>query len=418
MIFMFSSTDKTILRELAKQYAEIAAHDTNIKRKARGQSNNSLRPTRPLVWMDEIPWHEMDIDGFLILQCIGDEARKMERHFRQTLYRWKYMQADMIVDDAYYIDKAFDNTGIGIEIREQTRSTDTHNHIISHLYEDILETDEQVEALRLPIITAQPKLDKIRVDEASEVLGDILPVKLRGHGIYHAPWDTISMLRGVEPILIDMIDNPEHLHNIRRKFMEIGLSQHEQMEAQGLLDFNIPSLHCTPPYADELPSSGYDGANVGLRDVWFRGMAQSFSTVSPAMWKEFDIDYMRPLSDKCGLVYYGCCEPLDNILDMLMDIPNMRKLGISPWADENKCAETLGAKYVYARKPNPAFVATNFDADIVHQETKTTIELCLKYGCPYEFVLKDISTVSYKPQNLISWVTTVMSTIDEYYGSE
>jgi len=412
---MFTLTDKTILRELAKQYAEIAAQDVNAERKARGQSNNSLRPERPLVWVDEIPWHEMDIDGFLTLHCESDEARKMERHFRQTLYRWKYMQADMVVDNAYYIYKAFEDSGIGVEVMEQTRATDAQSHIVSHHFNDILETEEQVEALCLPVITARPDLDEKRVTEVYDVIGDILPVKLCGHGMYHAPWDAISMLRGVDPILIDIIDNPEHLHNIRRKFMEAGLSQYEQMEAQGLLDFNIPSLHCTPPYVDELPFHDYDGGTVALRDTWFRGMAQPFSTVSPTMWKEFELDYMRPLMDKCGLVYYGCCEPLDNLLDMLIDVPNMRKIGISPWADESVCAPKLGGKYVYARKLNPAHVATGFDADIVRAETKATIELCLKYGCPYEFVLKDISTVSYKPQNLIAWVRTVMDTIDEYY---
>jgi hypothetical protein len=35
--------------------------------------------------------------------------------------------------------------------------------------------------------------------------------------------------------------------------------------------------------------------------------------------------------------------------------------------------------------------------------------------CPYEFVLKDISTVGGKPQNLIDWVKTVTETIDRYY---
>jgi hypothetical protein len=39
----------------------------------------------------------------------------------------------------------------------------------------------------------------------------------------------------------------------------------------------------------------------------------------------------------------------------------------------------------------------------------------MKNGCPYEFVLKDISTVTYKPGNLIEWVKAVEGVIDEYY---
>ena len=37
------------------------------------------------------------------------------------------------------------------------------------------------------------------------------------------------------------------------------------------------------------------------------------------------------------------------------------------------------------------------------------------YGCPYEFVLKDISTVSNKPQNIVNWNKVVQETIDSYY---
>ena len=414
---MAIGTDRWILRELAKQYSEIANHEVNQERRKRGKDNNSLRQARPLVWIDEIPWHEMDIDGFLTLQCSSQEFREMERYFRQTLFRWKYLQADMVVENAYYVNKAFSTTGIGIEKEEKTIAADKSNHIISHHYSDMLATEEQINALRLPLITAHPEQDRSRMEFAAEALHDILPVRLRGLGklLCHAPWDTISELRGVEPILIDMVERPEHLHAIRQKFMEIGLSQYAQMEEQGLLDFDIPSLHCTPPYADELPSSDYHG-NVRLKDIWFRGMAQMFSMVSPNAHKEFDLDYMRPLMDQCGLSYYGCCEPLDNILDLLTEIPNMRKLGISPWANEERCAEQLGGRYVYSRKPNPAFVAVDCNEDIVRSETEKTVKFCLKYGCPYEFVLKDISTVSYKPGNLISWVNTVEQVLDEYYG--
>jgi len=411
---MINQKDRALLRELAKEYAEISSHPVNKERYTRGKDANSLRQSRPLVWVQEIPWHEMDIDGALILRCEGENARTMERHFRQTLYRWKYIQAGMYVEDAYYIPKAFEMTGIGIEVEEDIIAADKSNHIVSHHYVDILETEEQVAALLMPTVTAKPEQDKAGVEAAEEVLDGILPVRLRGHGIYHAPWDVINRYRGVEPILIDMIERPEHLHAIRKKFMDMGLSQYTQMEEQGLLDYDLADIHCTPPWADELPASVCSGT-VRLKDVWFRGMAQMFSTVSPAAHKEFDLDYMRPLMDKCGLSYYGCCEPLDNVLDLLAQIPNMRKIGVSPWSDEELCAERLGGKYVYARKPNPAFVAGDFDAETVCKETKKTVELCIKYGCPYEFVLKDISTVSYKPRNLISWVETVEGTIDRYY---
>ena len=40
------------------------------------------------------------------------------------------------------------------------------------------------------------------------------------------------------------------------------------------------------------------------------------------------------------------------------------------------------------RKPNPAFVAGEFDEDVVRKEIEDTVRVCIRYRCPYEFVLK------------------------------
>jgi hypothetical protein len=412
---MVTAQDKSILRELAKQVRDLAALDVNKERIARIRRMHGLKPGRPPVWIDEIPWHEMDIDGALGLRCESREGRNIEWHFRTILYRWKYIQVDMVVEDAFYVGKAFTATGTGVEIKEQTLSTNTANHIVSHHYEDQLDTEEKLEALKPPLIRAQPETDQKRLEMTAEIFGDILPVKLRGHGIYYAPWDDISMLRGIENCLIDMVDRPEFVHKTMAKFTEIGISRYTQMEAQGLLDFNVPSLHCTPPYCDELPAEDFDGTRVRLKDVWFRGMAQLFSSASPEMQDEFDLQYMRGLMDRCGLSYYGCCEPLDRFIPYLKKVPNMRKIGVSPWANVRSSAEQMGGSYVFARKPNPASVARDFNREVVEQEIAETIEACVENKCPYEFVLKDISTVGGKPQNLIAWAKTVTETIDRYY---
>ena len=101
---------------------------------------------------------------------------------------------------------------------------------------------------------------------------------------------------------------------------------------------------------------------------------------------------------------------------MLKKIPNLRKIGCSPWANVERCAEQTGADYVLARKPNPAFVASATDPEVIRKETENTVKTCIRYGCPYELVLKDISTVSYKPDNLFVWARTVNEVLDEYYG--
>ena len=107
--------------------------------------------------------------------------------------------------------------------------------------------------------------------------------------------------------------------------------------------------------------------------------------------------------------------PWKKRMDRIFRIPNLRKVGVSSWADVERSAELLGRSYVYARKPNPALVAGELDEDAVCSEARATLAACRKYGCPCEFVLKDISTVSYKPENLTRWVELMERTIDEFY---
>ena len=404
--------DKAILREFAKKYAEIAALPIQKERMDRARDINDLKPRRPIVWIYEIPWHEMDIDDKLTLVCQDPLAREAEWFFRTALYRHEYLDSDMVTEPAFPLRKKYTNSGMGIEIDEHVISSDDKNHIVSHSYNDQLDTMDKVNALKEPVIKALPDLDAQRLEAAQSVFGDILPIRPVGEYIYHAPWDVIPRYRGVMPVLMDLIDKPELMHATVKKITDYSLSVMKQKEAQGLLEHDITDLHCTPPYVSDIEKPQ---GPAKLKNVWFRGMAQLFTEVSPDMFKEFDLDYMKPLMAECGLVYYGCCEALERKIDLLKTIPNLRKIGVSPQANPESCAEQIRGDYVYAHKPNPAHVAGNFDTDTVREEIMRVINTCQAHGCPYEFVLKDISTVGYKPGNLIQWAKTVQDVISHVY---
>lgn len=413
---MIAQTERELLRELARRYAEFANAPSQREKRARQIANNGLTPGRPPVLIDEVPWHEMDFDGSLTLRCEDPFARTMEQFFRRRIYQQLHFPCDQLLEDFYPIGKTIHSTGIGLTVEEDTIALDGRNNIISHKYSDQLATQADVERIQIPEITADPEQDRKNVALAEEILDGILPVRLRGTEIYYAPWDQIIRYRGVEPVLMDMAERPEHIHRIISRFTEIGLYTIKRYEELGLLECRNLTLHCTPGLADNLPAPDYAGGPYRLKDVWIRSMAQMFSSVSPAMHQEFDLDYSRALFDQCAMVYYGCCEPLDNKIDLLKKIPNMRKIGVSPWANVESCAEQLEGNYVYARKPNPANVAIRTDPAEIRREVLETAEACRKHGCPYELVLKDISTVSYHPENLFLWERTVRETLDGLYG--
>ena len=407
--------DIAVIRELAKRYMEIALSDKHIRMRQRFRDTNDLKIVRPPVLIDEIPWHEMDYEGALECICQDDGLRGIEWDLRLALYREKYFKCDNFIEPVRRVYKAYSNTGIGFPIKEDRLAVDDRNGIVAHHYYDVFEDERELEKYRDPVITPHPELDAKNVAYMQEVLGDTIPVILQGHPmIYHSPWDTITTMRGVETILTDMYDNPEYLHKIIGLFTRGQSVTMDQMEAYGLYDTGAVFLHCTP--GDVTPPADYDSAKPGGKCLWFRTMAQTFSSISPEMHDEFDIQYSLPLAARCAYTYYGCCEPLHDRIDKIKQYPNLRKVGVSPWADIEKSAEALGGNYVYSRKPNPAHVARVTDPEQIRKEITDTVKVCQKYGCPVDFTLKDISTVGYRPENLMVWAQTVSDVLDEYYG--
>ena len=246
-----------------------------------------------------------------------------------------------------------------------------------------------------------------------DMIGDILPVRLKG--VEYAStgtWDAISMYRGVSNLLIDLAERPDFMHRMVRKLHDVQWDSIRQLEELGLLDNDPYSLHCTPILASDLPGREFDGEHVRLKNVWGRAVDQIFASVSGALHEEFDIAYIREPMSRCGLVYYGCCEPLDKKMDIVQTIPNLRKVSVTPWADVNVAAEAIGRKYVLSSKPNPASVAADrLDHKQLRQEIKTILDACRRNGCSCDLVLKDISTCNGRPQNIFEWERVVMEMV-------
>ena len=55
--------------------------------------------------------------------------------------------------------------------------------------------------------------------------------------------------------------------------------------------------------------------------------------------------------ERWGVVYYGCCEPLDRKIPLLRRIPNLRKFSMSPWNNFAKVIDEVQGDYVLSFKP-------------------------------------------------------------------
>jgi len=406
--------ERGILRELASKYAEIASEDRQKEIKERMFAINCLQLVRPIVLIDELPWHEINVDDRLDCLCENELAVKMETFFRRALLQRDYFPCDRYFEAHYPLPKTYKIEG-GLIQDEDLLVTNEKSHIASHGYHDQLRDDSDLEKLTPPVVEAYPDFDRQRLELVSEILAGILPVRLQGVDLWYSPWDEIPTLHGVTQTFTDLVDRPEFMHAIMKKLTENMLSLMEQLERLGLLAGEKPLIHCVPAFARDLPATDYDGGDYRLKDIWFRGMAQMFSDVSPKQHEEFDLEYMKPLFAKCGLGYYGCCEALHNKIDMVKKIPNLRRIGVSSWADRRLCAEQIGGDYVFSRKPNPATLALKTDPDVVRAEVLDTLEACRENNCVWEYVLKDVSTVGSDINNLVLWERTVRETLDTFY---
>jgi hypothetical protein len=138
--------------------------------------------------------------------------------------------------------------------------------------------------------------------------------------------------------------------------------------------------------------------------AWAMGMAQLFTSVSPDITEEFEIPYLQEIYAKFGAVYYGCCERLDDRLELIEKLPNVRKVSCSPWSDREHFAERLSKKYIMSNKPTPALLATDtFDEQLVRKDLRRTMDAAKRYNVPLEMILKDISTVRNDPARLWRW---------------
>jgi len=404
--------EKEILRGLAKEVAEISALPIQNKTLKAWKGLNSLKPERPMFMIDQLPWGELNRNGDLNCVCEDWLMKHFEWQLRETLYRWKYIQDDRVVENVIRVPKSIHNTGFGISYDAEFMPQAEGTGINAVDYRNVLDTDEDIEKIQTPVISEDKETSEKWLETANDIFGDIMRVRQGGaYAEYGHIWDVFSTWHGIEECMYDILDRPEFIHKALDKMWSLFLTQLDQYEKLGLIDAGTPLIHCTGAYSDELP--GFNGesneelekSRYSAKNIWTMGAAQLFSMVSPEVHNEFEIAYHMKWYEHFGLGYYGCCEPLDLKVHVIEKLPNVRKISMSTWVNKNRGAEAMAGRFVFSYKPNPAFLSsdTAWFPDLVRKDLTDAYTIAGKYGNPCELIMKDVSTTGNKPERLWEW---------------
>ncbi|MHB8961912.1 MAG: hypothetical protein ACYC5K_02035 [Saccharofermentanales bacterium] len=402
--------DKILLRELASQYFECSSSDKNKENILLHKKVNDLRPSRPIVLIDEIPWHEMNASHELDLYCIDEYNRSIEFFFRTQVFKWCHMPADMVLEPYFPVSKVIHSSGTGLGRIEKEHDANAQ----SFVFIDQLQDENDLEKLHEEVIKYDEAATMQEFCRVAELFGDILPVRITGeatgYGLGCKTMDDIVSLRGLDRFFYDFIDRPGFMHKMIGRLTDIFLDRIRQYNALELFDTDAHYCHCTSALTNDMKP---DHSHPHSKGVWGRGLAQIFASVGPEMQDEFDTQYMIRAMEPFGLVYYGCCEPLHTKIHILSQIRNLRKISITPWADIDQAAEIIQNRYVIASKPNPAFLAAdNLNEAAVRNEIIRIVSACRRNGCTADIVLKDITTVYNRPENLFRWEKIAMEIVN------
>jgi hypothetical protein len=411
------AADRQILRELARHYAEAAADPVNVERAGLWRRLNDLEPVRPLVWINEEPWNELNTDDELTLRCADPWARGQEWGLRARLYQWRHYPGDMVLDDHLACPMVIHNSGYGLGEQVDIARTDPTSGVVSrHFHRQIVEPADLAK-IKMPIVSHDAEATQANFERLSEVYDGLLPVKITGlKHIWYTPWDELIRWWGVQEAMMDLVDRPDMVNEAVARCaasMNCGL---DQMVAQNLLSPGADNTRVGSGgygYCSDLPAAGFDPQHCRPSDNWGCSNAQIFSEVSAAMHWEFalrhDIDWLA----RWGLNYYGCCEPLDRKIEILRRIPRLRKISMNFKIDPERAADALGSDFAFSYKPNPAPLAEDhWRPEICQEELRRVLERTR--GCRVEIILKDISTVRYEPRRLWQWAALASEIAQEF----
>lgn len=400
--------ETALIRELAGRVVELARQPRMAAVKARWRDVLALRkPDRPPVWCNPVGcWSELLPETTLV--CTAPRCRELEVYFKKLLIKHE-IGDDTPMNEDYRINAVFDITPAnrwGVDIQREALGADgTAWH-----YLPALVTEADFDRLVVPRYRVNRFATSALVAEISEILGSVMPVSVSPITGYYSGatlCQPAAELRGMEQLMMDMIDAPRMVHRLMEVMLQGEMAKLDAIvEAGGILPNNDGPMFLSSPLREDRIG------DYNLLDCWIHGNSQEFDLISPDMFDEFLLEYQKKIFARFGAACYGCCENLTHKLDRILTIPNLRLLACSGWTDLPTLVERVGDRCCIMWRHKASEVVCPDDLNDFKPKLFAQAEELS--GCVYQVVLRELQTLMGHPRRLEEWTRLSTAAVERF----
>lgn len=413
------------LRRLAGRWMEHATHPIMKQRRRLWQAIKDLRAEKPMILVETcmLP----DYIGRDELVAEDPYLRNIEKSLYEIVRHADEIGDDIVVEPFFRIPWELEVSDYGVPIEAHHATTSSGSDLgYSFNFGVQSEADARRLHVRTRSVNRRESLERKALLE--DIFGDILPVRMGGYDPFdpdpgYRPWlgnlyagltmDLFKLI-GNDNLLSWVYDNPSLIHAIMSVILNDRKAHFRFLEKEQLLYQNTDTwMPCPGSYGFVSDLHPVDGRHVRLSDCWGWLDSQESEPISPTMFGQFVLPSLAEVARGFGLVYYGCCERIDDRFPLIEKaIPNLRAVSVSGWSNLAAMGEMLGKRFVYSRKPTPAYISgAHPDWGLLKKDMAGTFAAAR--DCNLEICYRDIYTIDGDRPRLAKWVEMTRALMQE-----
>ncbi len=169
--------EKKVLRELAQIKRDIAGDPVNQSRINHWTDVNDLKTEKPTIYINEVPWHELNVDDELTLVCEDPFHREMEMALRREIYTWNHLPGDMVVSDYIESPLVINDSGFGIKEESDIITIDEATSAPSRHFHTQIRSMDDIGKIIDPVISLNQEATQANLSRRQEIFDGIIDVK-------------------------------------------------------------------------------------------------------------------------------------------------------------------------------------------------------------------------------------------------